>query len=76
MTEKMAVKSKGRRELTKPQAITVMLVGGLMLVLPMIIPTEAGTNIHTMKIIGAFLGACILIAGAYLRPMQSAAGKK
>lgn len=76
MTEKTAAKSKGRRELTKPQAITVMIAGGLMLVLPMIISTEVGTTAHTMKIIVGFLGACILIVGAYLRPMQSAVGKK
>jgi hypothetical protein len=76
MTEKAIAESKGRRELTKPQAISVMIIGGLMLALPMIISTEVGTNAHTAKIIVGFLGACILIAGAYLRPMESAAGRK
>ena len=53
---------------TKGQAVTVMVVGGLMLLLSIVIPTEPDSTAHTVKVIVGMLGVCVICLGAYLRP--------
>ncbi|HSB78514.1 MAG TPA: hypothetical protein VLM91_06985 [Candidatus Methylomirabilis sp.] len=69
MAEETAPREAGpKKRLTKGQAIGVMVAGGVLMVLPMIIPTEQGSTAHTLKVIVGFVGFCVLCAGAYLRP--------
>ncbi len=57
-------------QLTMQQAIVVMVVGGLMLLLAIVIPTEDGSSAQMWKLLMGLVGFCVLGAGAYLRPMQ------
>ena len=59
-----------KRQLTMQQAIMVMVIGGLMLLLAIVIPTEAGSSAQMWKLLMGLVGFCILGAGAYLRPMK------
>jgi hypothetical protein len=58
------------------QAMVVMVVGGLMLLLAIVIPTEAGSSAQMWKLLMGFVGFCILGMGAYLRPMKPKAEDK
>ena len=60
-----------KKQLTKGQMIAVMAVGGLMLLLSIVIPTESDSAAHTIKIIVGILGLCVLCAGGYFRPMKA-----
>ena len=71
MDEKTPSKSVPKRTLTKGQAITIMTVGGLMLLLSIVIPTAEQSTAHTIKVIVGFLGVGILCVGAWLRPMKA-----
>ena len=64
----MNEKASKKKQLTKVQAITVMAVGGLMLFLSIVIPTEPDSNAHTLKVVVGFLGVCIACVGAVFRP--------
>ncbi|HSB72440.1 MAG TPA: hypothetical protein VLT62_24185 [Candidatus Methylomirabilis sp.] len=69
MAEETTAKALGpKKRLTKPQAVAVMVVGGIMMVLPMFITTDQGSTAHMLKIGVGFVGFCVLCAGAYLRP--------
>jgi len=59
------------KKLTKPQAITVMAVGGLMLLLSIVIPAERETTGFAIKLVVGFLGVCVFFVGAWLRPMKA-----
>ena len=59
-----------KRQLTMQQAIMVMMIGGLMLLLAIVIPTEEGSSAQMWKVLMGLVGFCILGAGAYLRPMK------
>lgn len=59
-----------KRQLTMQQAIMVMVIGGLMLLLAIVIPTEEGSSAQMWKVLMGLVGFCILGAGAYLRPMK------
>ena len=59
-----------KSKLTKRQAYTLVAIGGLMFLLAIVIPGEAGTTAYTIKIIAGALGICIALAGAYLRPIE------
>jgi len=71
MDEKTLSKSVPKKQLTKGQAITTMVVGGLMLLLSIVIPTEAQSTAHTIKVVVGFLGVGVLGVGAWLRPMKA-----
>ncbi len=71
MDEKTSKKAAPKKQLTKGQAYTVIAIGGLMLLLSIVIPTEPDSTAHTVKIIVGFLGVCIAAAGAGLRPMEA-----
>ena len=71
MNEKASKKSSSKRQLTKVQAITVMAVGGLMLLLSIVIPTAPDSTAHTVKVIVGVLGMCIGIVGVCYRPMEA-----
>jgi hypothetical protein len=65
-----------KMQLTMQQAMVVMVVGGLMLLLAIVIPTEAGSSAQMWKLLMGFVGFCILGMGAYLRPMKPKAEDK
>ncbi len=69
MAENTPAQSGPKTPLTKPQAITVMVIGGIMLLLAILIPTEPGSTAQMVKLGVGFVGFCALCAGAYLRPM-------
>ena len=71
MNEKASKKSSSKRQLTKVQAITVMAVGGLMLLLSIVIPTAPDSTAHTVKVIVGVLGMCVGIVGVCYRPMEA-----
>ncbi len=57
-----------RKRLTKQQAVTVMVVGAALLVLPWFITTEQGSTAQIIKTLVGVIGFCVLCAGAYFRP--------
>ena len=59
------------KKLTKPQAITVMAVGGVMLLLAIVIPAERETTGFTIKLVVGFLGVGVFFVGAGLRPLEA-----
>ncbi len=59
-----------KKQTTKGQAITIMVVGGFMLLMSIVIPTERPSTAYTIKIVVGILGICVLCLGAYLRPMK------
>lgn len=71
MNEKASKKSSSKKQLTKVQAITVMAVGGLMLLLSIVIPTAPDSTAHTVKVIVGVLGMCVVIVGVCYRPMEA-----
>ena len=60
-----------KRQFTRGQTIAVITVGGLMLLLSIVIPTEPDSTAHTIKVIVGILGVCIIIAGLAFRPMKA-----
>lgn len=68
MAEETTAKTGPSKHLTKVRAIAVMVVGGLLMISPMLISTEQGSTAHMVKIGVGFGGFCILCAGAYFRP--------
>lgn len=69
MAEDTRPQAGPKKPLTKPQAITLMVIGGVLLVLAIFIPTEPGSTAQMVKIGVGVVGFCLLCAGAYLRPM-------
>ncbi len=69
MAEETPANVGPKKPLTKPQAITVMVIGGLVVLLAVVIPTEQGSTAQMVKVGVGFVGFCVLCAGAYLRPM-------
>ena len=62
-----------KMQLTKQQAVVVMVIGGVMLALAIFIPTESGSSAQMWKVLMGFLGFCIAGVGSYLRPMKAKA---
>jgi len=71
MNEKTTMKFVPKKHLTKVQAITVMAIGGLMLLLSIVIPTAPDSTAHTVKVIVGVLGMCVVIVGVCYRPMEA-----
>jgi len=69
MAEESEKKDFGpRKRLSKPQAIGIMVAGGVLILLAWFIPAEQGSTLHLIKVgIGlvGFVGVCL---GAYYRP--------
>ncbi len=59
-----------KKTLTKPQAMAVMTLGGIMFILAIFIPVEPGSIAQTVKFIVGFVGFCVLAVGSYFRPMK------
>jgi hypothetical protein len=58
-----------KKKLTKPQAVTVMVVGALMILVPwFFFPVEQGSAAQIVKTLTGVVGFAILCAGAYFRP--------
>ena len=68
MDEKTSKEFAPKKQLTKGQMVAVMAVGGLMLLLSIVIPTENPSTVHTIKVIVGILGVCVICVGAWLRP--------
>ena len=71
MDEKATTKPGWKKELTMRQAITLMVIGALMFVLAIVIPTKEHSTAYYIKIVVGFLGLCVVCVGAYLRPMKA-----
>ncbi len=65
-----------KKQLTKQQAMVLMIIGGLMLVLAIFIPTEPGSSAQMWKLLMGVVGFCVLGAGSYLRPMKPKSGEE
>jgi uncharacterized membrane protein YczE len=63
---------KKRMELKKNQAISVMVIGAILVAQAFFISAEVGTSTHYTKTIVAIIGIVILIVGAALRPVKAA----
>jgi len=71
MEEKPSKEHRPKRQLTKIQMITVIVIGGLMLLLSIVIPTKYESTGHTIKVIVGILGFCIIMVGVSFRPMKA-----
>ena len=67
--DKKAPTTPWKKQLTKGQTITLMAVGGLILLLSIVIPTEPDSDAHTLKVVVGFLGVCVGLVGVAFRPM-------
>ena len=69
MAEETEKKDLGpKKRLSKPQAIGVMIVGGILMVLAWVVPAEQGTTPHLIKVAIGLVGFVGLCLGAYFRP--------
>ena len=57
-----------KKRLTKPQAVSIMVVGGVLLVLPWFIPSEQGSSLQLVKTAISLAGFVVLCLGSYYRP--------
>jgi ABC-type nitrate/sulfonate/bicarbonate transport system permease component len=76
MDEKTSAGFVPKKLLTKGQMIAVIAVGGLMLLLSIIIPTETPSIAHTIKVIAGIVGVCIIFVGIYFRPPKAPKNRK
>jgi len=65
-----------KKQLTMGQTIAVIAVGGLMLLLSIVIPTENPSTFHTIKVIVGILGFCIIMVGMTYRPTKAPKNSK
>jgi uncharacterized membrane protein HdeD (DUF308 family) len=59
-----------KRQFTMGQTIAVTTVGGLMLLLSIVIPTENASTAHTVKVIVGILGFITGMVGVMYRPVR------
>jgi hypothetical protein len=57
-----------KKRLTKSQAVSVMVVGGVMLVAPWFIPIEQDSTLFYVKTGISLVGFIVLCLGSYFRP--------
>jgi hypothetical protein len=58
-----------KKRLTKPQSVTVMVIGALLILIPwLFFPVEQGSAGQIVKTLVGVTGFAILCAGAYFRP--------
>jgi uncharacterized membrane protein HdeD (DUF308 family) len=70
MDEKTSTGFVPKKQLTKGQMIAVVAVGGLMLLLSIVIPTEKPSTAYTIKVIVGMVGFCLIVVGMAFRPMK------
>jgi hypothetical protein len=70
MSEETVQKAFGpTKRLSKNTAVTIMVVGGLMILIPwFFLPAEQGSTLQIVKTLVGVSGFCVLCAGAYYRP--------
>ncbi len=69
MPEEPAVGTSGpKKRLTKPQAVSLMVGGGVLLVAPWFIPSEQGSTLYMMKVVLGLVGFIVICVGSYFRP--------
>ena len=69
MAEERTQKDFGpKKRLTKSQAVSVMVAGGILLVLPWFIPSEQGSTLYYVKMAISLAGFAGLCLGSYYRP--------
>ncbi len=71
MDEKTSTEFVPKKVMTKGKMIAAIAVGGLMLLLSIVIPTENPSTAHTIKVIAGMMGVCIVIVGLYFRPIKA-----
>ena len=71
MAEKVPAKSEKKWELTKIQAIIVVVIGSLLLVPSLLISSKVGSTTHTIEVVLGFIGACVIFVGVWRRPMNA-----
>ncbi len=59
-----------KKTMTKQQSFVVMIIGGILFVLALVIPTEPGSSAQLWKVLMGFIGFCIVGFGSYFRPMK------
>jgi len=57
-----------KKRLTKGQAVGLMVAGGVLLVLPWLIPSEQGSALYMVKTVISVVGFVGLCLGSYYRP--------
>jgi len=65
-----------RRELSKNQALAVMVIGAILLAQVFFFSSEPGSSAHMTRIVVAIIGFVALLVGAYLRPIKADAQGK
>lgn len=69
MAEETGQKDFGpKKRLTKGQAVGLMVAGGVLLVLPWLIPSEQGSALYLVKTVISVVGFVGLCLGSYYRP--------
>ena len=76
MSDTNATKPTTKKTLSKPQAVTLMVIGAILFVFSILIPTAQGTTAEYVKIAVGIIGFIVLCLGAYLRPMNKTATKE
>jgi len=72
MDEKTSTEFAPKKQLTKGQMIALVAVGGLMLLLSIVIPTEKPSTAYTIKVIVGMAGFCLILVGTAFRPVKAA----
>jgi hypothetical protein len=57
-----------KKRLTKVQAVSIMVLGGVLLILPWFIPSEQGSTLYMAKVVVSLVGFVAICAGSYYRP--------
>ena len=70
MDEKTSTVFVPKKLLTKGQMIAVIAVGGLMLLLSIVVPTEIPSTAHTIKVIVGIVGVLVICVGLWLQPVK------
>ncbi len=69
MAEAVSNEVGPKKKLSKPRAVTVMVVGALMILIPwFFFPVEQGSSAQIVKTLIGVIGFAVLCAGAYFRP--------
>ena len=70
MADETVPRSGPEKTLSQPVAMTLMVIGGVMLLLAIFIPTEPGTTAQYVKLLFGLMGFVILGFGSYKRPKK------
>jgi len=70
MDEKTSEVYVPKKLITRGQMVAVIVVGGLMLLLSIVVPTEPPSTAHTVKVIVGIVGVLVICVGLWLRPVK------